>query len=489
MPVGLSFGLVAGALLALTLGALAAQPLDIGSRKQLFIDDRLIDSMENVTFTMNPPIKAGTVMVADRPWEGHRIGAYGTVMEDGGVYKLWYDLIDSKGAIHEAYAMSTDGIRWGKPDLGIVEYEGSKANNLINVEPSGTVFIDPTAPPEQRYKYVTDHWKVGMFVYWSADGLHWTRNQEVSLPLDPDTQNQAFYDPRIGKYVAYLRGWNRMRVVVRCEMDDILQPWPYQPRGKPFQIWGKDQLPTPSTELPTVFAADKHDPPNSDFYNPAVVQYPYAQDAYVMFPSAYRHFPEPPAGKYGNDGLLDIHLAVSRDGIKWSRVSREPYVRLGRAGEPDSGMMYMLVGMLRRGDELWQYYFGYDYTHGDYQPTERKNTGALVRVVQRLDGFVSADAAYEGGTLVTKPVIFEGKALELNIDTAAMGTPRVALLDEQGKELPGHGIADCDAIGTNSVAHKVTWKGSAGVSRWAGEPVRVKLEMRATKLYAMRFVG
>ena len=33
----------------------ANRPLDVGNRKQLFIDDRFIDLSENVELTMNPP--------------------------------------------------------------------------------------------------------------------------------------------------------------------------------------------------------------------------------------------------------------------------------------------------------------------------------------------------------------------------------------------------------------------------------------------------
>ena len=46
--------------------------------------------------------------------------------------------------------------------------------------------------------------------------------------------------------------------------------------------------------MPTAFGYDAEDPPESDHYNSAAVQYPWAEDAYFMFPSPYLHFPEPP---------------------------------------------------------------------------------------------------------------------------------------------------------------------------------------------------
>ena len=472
----------------------APSPVHIGSAKQLFLDDVLIEHSAGFARVMNPPVKAGPALVPDKPWESHRIGAYGTVFEDNGVFRMWYDTIPlgtdgSHDAVFLNHATSTDGIHWEKTPLGLMDYQGSSDNNIIPIMACGTVFLDPTAPPDMKYKYVTVHWKSGMFTYWSADGLNWTMRPEVSLPLDPDTQNQAFYDARIGKYVAYLRGWNPLRVVVRCEMDDILQPWPYQPLASPYHIWGPQQLATPSLELPTVLACDEHDPPDTDFYNPAVTQYPWAPDAYFSFPSAYRHYPEPPVGRLANDGPVDIQMAHSRDGLAWTRLDRRPYVPLGFEGSPDAGNLYMMVGMIRSGDEIYQYYSGYTYTHGAGDLNHDEYSGQIIRTVQRLDGFVSLDADYEGASLTTKPLSFTGRRLELNINLGAMGTAKVALLDETGAALPGFSADDCDLIEGNSVAKMVTWRGSEDVSALAGRAVKVKLEMRAGKVYGVRFGG
>jgi len=109
------------------------------------------------------------------------------------------------------------------------------------------------------------------------------------------------------------------------------------------------------------------------------------------------------------------------------------------------------------------------------------------RAVQRLDGFYSADADYAGGWLVTPPVVFAGKRLVLNINTSAAGHARVGLVDAGGKPIPGFAAADCDLILTNDVAHVVSWKGKPDVSKLTGKPIRLRFEMRSTKLYAFRF--
>ena len=75
----------------------------------------------------------------------------------------------------------------------------------------------------------------------------------------------------------------------------------------------------------------------------------------------------------------------------------------------------------------------------------------------------------------------------MNIDTSSAGSARVALLDTNGKPLPGYAVADCDVILDNNVRHAVTWKGKSDVSALAGKPVRLRFEMRSAKLYAFQF--
>src|SRR6185436_12145894 len=137
----------------------------------------------------------------------------------------------------------------------------------------------------------------------------------------------------------------------------------------------------------------------SDHYNPCAVLYPYAAGVYLMFPSAFYHYPAKTI-----DGPLDIQLATSRDGIRWDRRFRSPYVRLGLEGSFDAGSIYMTVGMLRHGDEIWMYYTGFDYTHGGYDLARTRRKGVVSRLVQRLDGFVSADAPLSGGQFTTVPL-------------------------------------------------------------------------------------
>ncbi len=451
--------------------------MDIGSAKQLFVDTALIESSRGITLTMNPPRKTGDkCIVAERAWEGHRVCAYNTVLEDRGLLRMWYDAIDNDDGRWLCYATSADGVRWEKPSLGIVQYRGSKDNNIVfpptrrTHEPS-CVFVDanPGCPPEARYKMVcSDDGRAGFgtYVFQSADGLHWRPISDKPSFRASDTANVVFWDERIGRYVAYVRTTAPMRVVGRCEFDDLAD-------------FGKEQV---------VFGYDEDDPPDMDFYTNAAVKYPFGQNVYLLFPSAYFHYPEPPLSNYSNDGPLDIRFAVSRDGIHFTRPSRAAYIPVGIKGSFDDSALYMAAGMIRRADEIWQYYGGYNFTHGAYDVAGDRFTGCVSRVVQRLDGFVSADAAYSGGELTTARVVFAGTRLQLNVDAGVAGSAAAEILDSRGKPMPGFSLAEADPIKLNHIAATVTWQGKDDLSALTGKPVQLRFVMRDAKLYAFQFV-
>ena len=278
----------------------------------------------------------------------------------------------------------------------------------------GTVFLDPRKTDGNRFKYAG---RIGggfsLWVWTSPDGIHWKKflDHPVLRKGPFDSQNQAFWDDRIGKYVAYVRrasdklnsadlGTMPYSQVFQLAAEGAADPAGQRKVGRAMS----DDLVHWPSEPEVVFSYDKNDPVESDHYNPCVIKYPYARDVYLMFPSAFLHASKK---ETGNDGALDIQLATSRDGIHWNRLDRRPYVRLGVDGSFDSGTVYMMVGMLRRGPELWMYYTGSDLRHGAYDVKTTRNMGRVSRVVQRLDGFISADAAFMGGELTTVPIAFE----------------------------------------------------------------------------------
>lgn len=476
-------------------------PLSVGNWKQLFIDNRFIANSQKVTLTMNPPQKLGVVLNSEGiPWE-HGTGGFFRVIEDGGKFKLYYGAFTEAG--HSlCYAESDDAIHWTRPDLGIVEIKGSKKNNLIYSDNAidGTIMLDPRDVPERRYKVfrsiiTQDKERAGVHASYSADGIHFTEAGRV-FPMWPETSLIADWDARIQKYVVFTRVFvqnnENQRRIGRLEMDDLLKPWPYR---SPVSAIG---VPSPEN-IQMVLSADAQDDPFCDFYTNAAHIYPYAQDVYLMFPTPFRHF-APNAGRQpwfrfqpGNDyGLIDVQMAVSRDGIQWSRPDRRPYVPMGLPDEWDRWLIMMGVGMLRRGNYLYQYYWSTGRTHdsGILRPEYDKSisTKSGIGVArQRLDGFMSADFDYTGGTLTTPPLLFTGTHLRLNVDSGAMGTAFVEIRDAEGRPIPGFTRADCEEIGGNFVNTPVRWKGKSDLSSLRERPVMLHFSARATKLYAFQF--
>lgn len=458
--------------------------------RHLFLDPAFIEQAENVALRVNPAQQREIVIRADKPWEQLMISLFLTVLDDGGKLRMWYICRDKKNQPNVAYAESADGVNWIKPNLGIVEYEGSTNNNLVGLNSlEGTVFRDEKAPPEQRYNYITHHWEKdgGMARFHSPDGLRWSRDPELLVKFGADSQAVAFWDERIGKYALYLRAWEvradkkRYRTVVRADLDSLTKPLPKAPAENTLYLWGPEKPPVIGDDFPKVLETDESDPPNSDVYNISAQPYPLDPRWYVGFPSFFQR------EKSTSDGRLDVQFIGSRDGFQWHRYDRAPYARPGLAGSESANMVFIGPWLILRGGEFWQYGTGFHSRHGDKAARERKTDGVIYRYVQRVDGFVSLDFEANDGRAVTAPVKVDGPRLALNLDTAVLGHLRAGLLDAEGRGIAGFGLDDCEILRTNATRALVTWKGGADLSALQGREVRLTFTGERAKLYAFFF--
>ena len=485
----------------------AAGTIEIGEDRQLFIDDHLLDlaRSRNVTRTLNPPESIRRVLTPDQPWEALGFIFYCSVVDDGGSVKLFHGSYDAEKKKHFSLATSQDGVTWERPALGLKAFQGSKDNNILPIEAvEAGVFLDPHVPPEKRYRLLfTKGWpdpaKAGVFVASSNDGVHWTSVPERLFPFVPDSQPSAAWDERLQQYAIYLRAWNPGRTVARVATSDLEAPWPYDAAVAPFLVWGKDKIPAPSREIPTVMAADEHDQENVQLYTSAVTKYPFAPNVYFAFPAAFQLYKGADwQARACNtaDGTFDVQFAASRDGIAWHRW-REPYVSAGVHEGLDLRIVSMGPGMIRRGRLLHQYFVGDTFTHGrpvvwDKDLENRaawlkKERGGIYCATQRVDGFVSMDAPNTGGVLTTQPLVFKGDRLRLNLHTAGSGSARVALLNADGSAIASFTSDDCELISADDIDYEVRWKQGPEVSVHSDKPVRVQLTMHNAKLYALQF--
>ena len=469
-------------LIGLYLPAAWCEPLPAGNQKQLFFDDRFIESSGNTYRRMNQGQKIGPLLDQN----GNRImGHVNQVIEDGGKIRLYI------GADSLTIYESDNGLQFTNTGISIGR----------GVFP--TLLLDSHEPdPAKRYKmfYLTldtpfDPAVHGVQAAWSADGVNFTEGGQV-LPFYCDNPPIVLWDARIDAYVIYTRVLERdaenERRITRIVTDDPLKPWPYTKTDR------DDWLLTPANS-PTILETDAEDDPYSDFYYNSATIYPWAQDTYLMALAPFRHFmpdrqpfirPKAP-GQWEDFGVLEIQLAVSRDGIQWDRLSREPYFPTGLGDEWDRWYATMAQGIARRGNYLYQYYTSSGRTHDsvvlrpEYDAVE--NLGGIGAIKQRLDGYYSIDADHKGGWLETPAITFSGKKLRLNIDTGAMGTAFVELRDEQGQPIPGFTLEDCEEIGGNFIDQAIYWKGNSDVSSLAGKPVRMHIKLTRGKLYGFQF--
>ena len=151
-------------------------------------------------------------------------------------------------------------------------------------------------------------------------------------------------------------------------------------------------------------------------------------------------------------------------------------------------MIYAAPGVVRVGDDLWHYYKGSNFDHSSQPDPESNARGSgLFRAISRLDGFISVDTPYEGGTLTTPPLIFEGNQLVLNVDTGAGGILRAEIQSADGKPIEGYTLGDSDEHNGNSVSMPVRFQGKSDVSGLASIPIRLHFQMYDCKLYAFQF--
>ena len=471
--------------------------VDISSERQLFLDDHLIDSMESVGRFVHPPIKRAEnpVFVVEEPWEGSRF-LYCDVVRDGeeGVYKLWYSVLSGDaGQPALCYALSEDGVHFRRPELGLVEFAGSKANNLL-VVPGGfscdksVIRDDREQDPERRYKmmfYTSD----GVGVAWSADGLTWASNagNPVLCPTG-DASQSAFWDERCGLYVMFLRpnGRHQKRTWRKRGVPYDASAFPTRRMGRAesidFERW---------TDIEEVLAPDERDGTGTEFYYMPVLPY---QGGYVGFLNVYHEFTGDSHPLAGFNYTLDVQLTYSRDGRKWTRVGDRQVFLRGDSGAWDEKRIYVDHAQVEE-EEIRLYYRGSDIPHyriGDLLGQEhggRRLCGDSLGVAElRLDGFVSIQAGEREGALTTRSLRFAGgSALRVNAD-ASGGELRVEVLTLYGAPVPGLTREECVPLIADCLDQEVQWRGGKRLAE-VEQPVRLRFLLRQSRLYSFQIIS
>ena len=455
-------------------------PIDMGSRLELFVDDELLDRLsQGARRKLNRPTPREVVFVSDRSWEGN-ILFHVTIFRDEDRYRMYYrgqhfDEAKRKVSEHKVicYAESDDAVRWQRPELGIHEFNGSTANNIILDCKSGAarngafaVFKDenPRCPPESKYKALALHRENGngLYAFHSKDAIHWSLMHDRPVITEGafDSHNLAFWDGERGEYRDYHRYFS-------AGIRDILTA-----TSTNFVEWTEPEpLKYPGA-------------PSEHLYTNSIIPYARAPHICVGFPK--RLIPgRAPLKPHPNPGVSDGVFMSSRDRVEFSRWS-EAFIRPGP--QTDSWVnrnVFTAWGIIETASSIQ----GAPNELSIYT-TEGYYSGASTRLRRntlRIDGFVSIDAPLTGGEVLTKPIVFKGDNLVLNFDTSAVGSVRVEIQDPAGKPLSGRALGDCPEIYGDFIEHVVRWEDGADVSSLAGRPVRLRFVLHDADLYSFRF--
>lgn len=465
---------------------------DLGSRLELFVDHFLIERMDGTRLRLHSPRRAGVALRFDKPWEGAFVG-YVTVLKDGDRYRMYYRGLPRAGADGTAlestcYAESPDGIHWTKPELGLFEIDGSRANNVVlkghhpashNFSP----FLDqrPGTRPEVRFKALGGGAK-GLVPFGSADGIRWRPLSEKPVLTDGafDSQNVAFWSTIENCYVCYFRTWDSKRSVSRATSTDFLH-WS---KSTPMSYGG-----TPREHL---YTNQTH---------------PYFRAPHIYLGIAARFMPgrrvlTPAQAKaiqvdprYAGD-CSDAVLLSTRGATVYDRTFMEAILRPGPGHQNwVSRTNYPALGILPLGDQLAIY----------VQKNYGQPTAHLDRYTLRTDGFVSVHGPYAGGELLTRRFRFQKlsaaevhrrrqqhpsgalQQLILNFATSAAGSLRVEIQDADDIPIDGFRLADSlESVG-DEIAAGARWRGGRDVSQIGGKIVRLRFVLKDADLYSLRF--
>ena len=442
--------------------------------RRLFLDAMVTEESEGLArvFHSAEKYEGNPVVPRDKPWEGWGPYMYGTVMWDEGKLKMWYQCISGAHGF-VGYAESRDGLKWDKPNLGIVDYEGCSANNIVATNhqfhiPSVIKVRDPESSERQwaMYGYARE---LGPHVAFSKDGLRWSvRPDDKALFKSSDVTN-FFYDPYEKRYVCTYKTANRRHRAVGIALSKDGLEW-----SKPVEG--------------AVVGADDLDPDASQFYGMPVFPY---QGMYIGLPWIY-HSRWIKYGEYsspevmyeaekGSPCTVDVQFAWSWNLISWTRTpERKPFIALGPPGSFDSSMIYTARAPVIVGDKLYFYYGGFDKVHNDYKDVK----GEIGLAVLRLDGFCSMRADDEEGWLISRREVFRTPKVTINAKTDADGYVAAELLDRNNNVIPGFSREDCIPFKGDSIRHDLTWKTNAFPADLVDADKKIRFFLKNADLYS-----
>ena len=457
--------------------------------RRLVLDTRVIDRTDNARLSVTPATRstANPLFGEDRPWEMRFDNLYPNVLWDAEeeLYKCWYSpfcvdyrsrgmtLEQRQGTLYTGppdremalcYATSRDGIAWQKPELGLVDYRGSRANNMVLRGPHGAGVLKDAreAEPSRRYKMFTSLGEQELAVAFSADGIRWGRFlgcPDVNPYQVDGTHYHALWVEERGEYVGFTR-LRDPRTTGAAEVGSIRGAWPPRQVGRTastdFRNW------TPASAV--LEGTDE----NLQIYSMPVFRH---ANVYLGLPAIHNQ----------RSDRVWTELAWSPDTVTWHRVCPgSPLIaNSGLVGSYDWGCAYAAAHPVIQRDEIRLYYGA-----GNFQHTSWRD-GFLCLATLRPDGFACYEQVHGdlSATVVTHPLAWSGAALRVTADLSPIGSLGVSVLESQASRVLAHGQVTRSA--TDGAVH---WRDSPP-DALAGRTVRLRFALNGARLFSFSFAS
>lgn len=419
--------------------------------------------------------------------DSERVVYYGSVHRVGDELRMWYlGQGDEPGWFERVcFATSRDGFSWRKPDLGLVAYNGSRKNNLVDLNQgrhhvqSCVVYYDPDDPdPGRVYKmlFQSRKYESSFAAAFSADGLRWRespRNPVGSwFEMAGGTRHNGCYFV-CGQGGAHAGGVRRLVSYISYD----------------FENWSEASCMGMRRSNVTPLAATAGSSAGEQIHLGAGLWN--RGNVIIGFYGMWN-------GHGSNDRRLvsmDLGLAVSSDALHYREpVPDYPIVSAAEDGweelpRGDTLVNYPALiqgqGFEQVGDETLFWYAPWPEQSSDgvrvaSWPRDRLGCFRPFRAEKMRPGQVSH--------VVSAPIDLCGREarLALNVDgLSEHAGVDVEVVSEQLEPVPGYAAEECVPPSSGGLAEQVAWRGKDGI-RHDGGPIRLRINFGGVRAEDVR---
>jgi hypothetical protein len=494
LPIALNMSLASLCALGVLSGeAFAAENFDETKATTLFAFDQVsIPYSQNLRLEMRAPERypGNPVLSRGEPGAPDAMGVqfYGSVIHEGGKYRMWYVAYDDDAANkvassrwRPAYAESEDGLHWTKPNLGLVEFHGSKNNNLIQIDPAPLgminlkVLSEPDDPnPARRYKmsthvYFRRNRRLGtLAAFTSADGLSWKMIADAKPVKAELAEKDLVLPPVHFEPCGGLYRWDGMYYI--CGQNAMNATLPYQGRvtrlyrSPDFVHWSQTSSISFIREPQHTVLGPGRSLEGEQCHEGISV---WNRRNVLLGLVGFWH-----GAKEWKDIAVDLGFVMSNDGLHFREpVEERVFLKRGEDGAWDQGGVIQGQGFENIGDQTFIYY-------GTWDPREsaapRGGVGIATLPRDRFGDLVVEEAGKGKGDyqlpVITSEFITaalpmaEAKAHRFFVNADGLGPDaalKIELLDDKEKPLPGYSGAEAAVVRENGFQTPIVWGGQA----------------------------